>query len=59
MSIASDHVDFFRDQRADRYVDTVTMRDQDAGTWYRTTKQYDGGTPAVLYTGGALIRPVQ
>ncbi len=57
MSIPSDHVAFFRDQRADRYVDTVTIRDQDAGTWNRTTKQYDGGTPAVIYTGGALIRP--
>lgn len=57
MSIASDHVAFFRAQRADRYVDTVTIRDQDLGTWNRVTKQYDGGTPAVLYTGGALIRP--
>jgi hypothetical protein len=57
LSIASDHVAFFRDQRADRYVDTVTIRDQDAGTWNRTTKQYDGGSPATLYTGGALIRP--
>ena len=57
MSLASDHVAFFRDQRADRYVDTVTIRDQDEGTWNRTTKQYDGSTPAVIYTGGALIRP--
>ncbi len=57
MSIASDHVAFFRTLRADRYVDTVTIRDQDAGTWNRTTKQYDSQTPAVIYTGGALIRP--
>ncbi len=57
MSIPSDHVAFFRDQRADRYVDTVTIRDQDEGTWNRTTKQYDGGTPSIIYTGGALIRP--
>ncbi len=41
----------------DEYIDTVTIRDQDNGTWNRTTKQYDGGTPTVLYVGGALIRP--
>ncbi len=57
MSIASDTVALFRAQRADRYIDTVTIRDQDEGTWNRTTKQYDGAAPAVLYVGGALIRP--
>ena len=57
MSIASDHVAYFRTLRADRYVDTVTIREQDLGTWNRTTKQYDGAAPATVYTGGALIRP--
>lgn len=60
LSIPSDHVAFFRTQRANRYVDAVTISDEQdttAGTWNRTTKQYDGASPTVLYTGGALIRP--
>ena len=57
MSIASDAAVFFRSQRADRYIDTVTITDRDLGAWNRTTKQYDGGTPSTVYTGGALIRP--
>ena len=51
---------FFQTQRTDRYVDAVTVDDEQdttAGTWNRTTKQYDGASPTTLYTGGALIRP--
>ena len=60
MSAPSDHVALFRDLRADRYVDAVTVADEQdttAGTWNRTTKQYDGASDPILYTGGALIRP--
>ena len=60
MSVASDHVAFFQLQRADRYVDAVTVEDEQdttAGTFNRTTKQYDNASPTLLYTGGALIRP--
>ncbi len=60
MSAPSDAVAFFQAQRADRYVDAVTVADEQdttAGTWNRTTKQYDGASDTILYTGGALIRP--
>ena len=59
MSIPSDHVAFFQSLRVDRYVDAVTIVDEQdttAGTWNRTTKQYDGASDTTLYTGGALIR---
>lgn len=58
MSIPSDHVTLFRDFRADRYIDTVTVRDlTDRGTFNRTTDAYDSPSTTVIYTGGALIRP--
>lgn len=58
MSVASDHVAFFRTQWANRFVDTVTITDLTTrGTFNRTTKKYDNPAAAVVYTGGALIRP--
>ena len=41
-------------------MDAVTIVDEQdttAGTFNRTTKQYDGASDTTLYTGGALIRP--
>ena len=58
MSVASDHVAFFRTARTDRYVDTVTITDLTArGAWNRTTKQHGADTTSEVYSGGALIRP--
>ena len=58
MSIASDHVAFFRTARADRYVDTITVKDRTTrGTWNRTTKQHATDTTSTVYTWSALIRP--
>jgi hypothetical protein len=58
VSVASDHVAFFRTQRADRYIDTITITDLTSrGTFNRTTKQFDSESTSTVYTGGALIRP--
>jgi hypothetical protein len=58
VSVASDHVAFFRTQRTDRYIDTVTITDLTSrGSWNRTTKQYGTPSTTTVYTGGALIRP--
>ena len=57
-SVASDSVAFFRTARADRYVDTITVKDRTTrGTWNRTTKQHATDTTSTVYTGSALIRP--
>lgn len=58
MSLPSTVVTLFRNLRADRYVDTVTIRDLTSkGTFNRATKQLDTPSDSVVYTGGALIRP--
>ncbi len=58
VSVASDHVAFFRTQRADRYVDTITITDLTSrGTFNRTTKAYDTPSTSTVYNGGALLRP--
>lgn len=59
MSVASAHVDLFRDHWADRMVDTCTIRRlTDRGTINPTTLEYDAETWTVIYTGPCLIRPV-
>ncbi len=58
MSVPSDAVQMFRDLRADRYVDSITITDlTDRGTLNRATGQYDSETDSIIYSGAALIRP--
>jgi hypothetical protein len=58
VTIATDHVTFFRTERTARYVDTVTITDKTSvGTWNRATKVYDTPTNSTVYTGAALLRP--
>ena len=66
MSIATDHVAFFRTRWADRLVDTCTGRrvDDPRGSINPSTYQYDSQSSTVIYDDGAgspgacLIRPM-
>jgi hypothetical protein len=61
MSIATDHVTFFRTRWADRLVDTCTGRriDDPRGSINTSTYQYDSQSSTVIYTTGpCLLRPM-
>lgn len=59
MSIAADHIPFFRAAWADRYVDHITFARPTRGSYDPKSKQYE--TPPgnqIVYTGACLITPI-
>lgn len=59
MTLATSHIDLFRNEWAERFVDACTIdRTTDRGPLNQGTLQYDSPTISNIYAGPCLVRPM-